>query len=234
MVAETARHDRRRTTARRRRTVESLYPFLYAGTSDLPAVLADVRQSTVAKARRDHRAAPGHGRAGRRAAGRLRPRMARRFAARRAAVRVRQRRQRHRRGQQVATLFLHPGGGARPLPAFGLASDTAVVTALCNDIGVDVVFARQIAAFGRPRRHRHGPVDQRQLREPAARLRRGQPPRAADHRAAGYDGGKMAELDSPRLPVRGAVVVGAPDPGSADHGLPRAVGAHPGRAGPAG
>src|ERR1700733_15390401 len=30
-------------------TVESLYPFLYAGTSDLPAVLADVRESTVAK-----------------------------------------------------------------------------------------------------------------------------------------------------------------------------------------
>ena len=34
------------------------------------------------------------------------------------------------------------------MPAFGLANDTAVITALCNDIGVDVVFARQIAAFG--------------------------------------------------------------------------------------
>ena len=31
-------------------SIESLYPFLYAGTSDLPAVLAEVRQSTVAKA----------------------------------------------------------------------------------------------------------------------------------------------------------------------------------------
>ena len=30
-------------------TVESLYPFLYSGTSDLEAVLADVRRSTVAK-----------------------------------------------------------------------------------------------------------------------------------------------------------------------------------------
>src|SRR6185437_9396563 len=47
--------------------------------------------------------------------------------------------------QQLATLFLHPGEGGRPLPAFGLANDTSVVTALCNDIGVDVVFARQLA-----------------------------------------------------------------------------------------
>ena len=31
-------------------TVESLYPFLYASTSDLPAVLEEVRRSTVAKA----------------------------------------------------------------------------------------------------------------------------------------------------------------------------------------
>ena len=31
-------------------SVESLYPFLYAGTSDLPAVLEQVRASTVAKA----------------------------------------------------------------------------------------------------------------------------------------------------------------------------------------
>jgi D-sedoheptulose 7-phosphate isomerase len=29
--------------------MESLYPFLYAETSDLPAVLAEVRASTVAK-----------------------------------------------------------------------------------------------------------------------------------------------------------------------------------------
>ena len=39
--------------------MESLYPFLYSGTSDLPAVLDQVRASTVAKARGDPRAAPG-------------------------------------------------------------------------------------------------------------------------------------------------------------------------------
>src|ERR1700729_679833 len=31
-------------------SVESLYPFLYSDTSDLPAVLEEVRRSTVAKA----------------------------------------------------------------------------------------------------------------------------------------------------------------------------------------
>jgi D-sedoheptulose 7-phosphate isomerase len=35
------------------------------------------------------------------------------------------------------------------LPAFALTNDIAVVTALTNDVGFDVVFARQIAAFGR-------------------------------------------------------------------------------------
>ena len=31
-------------------SIESLYPFLYAGTTDLPAVLEEVRRSTIAKA----------------------------------------------------------------------------------------------------------------------------------------------------------------------------------------
>ncbi|WP_029621512.1 D-sedoheptulose-7-phosphate isomerase [Saccharopolyspora erythraea] len=52
--------------------------------------------------------------------------------------------------QDLASLFLHPGPGWRALPAFGLTSDIAVVTALSNDVGFDVVFARQIGAFGRP------------------------------------------------------------------------------------
>ncbi|MGH3663316.1 MAG: D-sedoheptulose-7-phosphate isomerase [Micromonosporaceae bacterium] len=54
----------------------------------------------------------------------------------------------------LASLFVNPGaslsGGAlRPLPAYGLTSDIAVVTALSNDVGFDVVYARQIAAFAR-------------------------------------------------------------------------------------
>lgn len=51
--------------------------------------------------------------------------------------------------QDVAHTFLDPAGGL-PLPALCLTNDAAVVTALSNDVGFDVVFARQVRAFGRP------------------------------------------------------------------------------------
>lgn len=51
--------------------------------------------------------------------------------------------------QDLATQFMNPPGDAPPLPAFALNSDVAVVTALSNDVGFDVVFSRQLAAFGR-------------------------------------------------------------------------------------
>jgi D-sedoheptulose 7-phosphate isomerase len=127
--------------------LESLYPFLYSGAADLDAVLAEVRASTVAKvaeiaqlretiARRDAgRLAEAAGQAAARlaAGGRLLA-----FGNGGSATDA----------QQLATLFLDPGPGFPALPAFALASDTAVVTALCNDIGVEVLFARQIAAMG--------------------------------------------------------------------------------------
>ena len=132
--------------------MESLYPFLYSDTSDLSAVLDQVRASTVAKAAEivELRRAVGV-RDGARIA----------ECARQAAARFGAGGRLFAFGnggsatdaQQLATLFLspapnHAGNGAPPLPAFGLANDTSVVTALCNDVGVEVVFARQLAAFG--------------------------------------------------------------------------------------
>ncbi len=38
----------------------------------------------------------------------------------------------------------------RSLPALCLTNDVAVVTALSNDVDFEVVFARQVRAFGRP------------------------------------------------------------------------------------
>ena len=45
-------------------------------------------------------------------------------------------------------------GGARPReacprPAIDLTEDTAIVTAIANDIGADAIFARQVIAYGR-------------------------------------------------------------------------------------
>ncbi|GAC1610963.1 MAG: hypothetical protein NVS3B26_20780 [Mycobacteriales bacterium] len=49
----------------------------------------------------------------------------------------------------IVHTFLAPDPPTPPLPALGLTSDVAVVTALSNDVSFDVVFARQVAAFGR-------------------------------------------------------------------------------------
>jgi D-sedoheptulose 7-phosphate isomerase len=51
--------------------------------------------------------------------------------------------------QQVALSFLHPPYG-QGVPALSLSMDGALVTALGNDAGFEVIFARQLAAFGRP------------------------------------------------------------------------------------
>ena len=177
------------------RAMESLYPFLYSGTTDLATVLEQVRASTVAKAgeiielrrvisERDGARLSMCARdvAARFAAG------GRLFAFGNGGSAT--------DAQQLATLFLNPGGDARPLPAFGLANDTSVVTALCNDIGVEVVFARQLAAFG----GRDDIAVGLSTSGNSANL-----VRAFDEASrrgmltiglAGYDGGKMAELDS--------------------------------------
>ncbi len=176
-------------------SIESLYPFLYSGTSDVAAVLEQVRQSTVAKAeeilrlRREVRDADGT-----RLVACARE-MAARFAAGGRLLAF------GNGGsatdaQQLATAFLHPDGIARPLPALSLASDAAVLTALSNDIGVDVVFARQIAAFGSKADIAVGLSTSGNsgnlLRAFDEASRRGM----LTIGFAGYSGGKMAELDS--------------------------------------
>jgi D-sedoheptulose 7-phosphate isomerase len=175
--------------------MESLYPFLYSATSDLPSVLEQVRASTVAKAEEiiELRRAVAQ-----RDADRLAD-CARDMAARFAAG---GRLLAFGNGgsatdaQQLATLFLDPGPGAAPRPAFCLASDTSVVTALCNDVGVDVVFARQIAAFGGKHDIALGLSTSGNsgnlLRAFDEASRRG----LLTIGLAGYEGGKMAELDS--------------------------------------
>jgi D-sedoheptulose 7-phosphate isomerase len=48
----------------------------------------------------------------------------------------------------TVALFANPPRG-RPLPARSLVDDRAVLTALANDVGFDLVFSRQIMALGR-------------------------------------------------------------------------------------
>ncbi len=174
----------------------ALYPFLYAGEQGgLDAVLKEVRESTAAKAGeiielrsviagRDTGLLISCAQA-----------MAERFAAGGRLLAF------GNGGsatdaQELASLFLDPGAGERPLPAFCLANDTAVITALCNDVGVEVIFARQVAALAQPQDIAVGLStsgnSENLLRGLDEATRRG----LLTVGIAGYDGGKMAELDS--------------------------------------
>jgi D-sedoheptulose 7-phosphate isomerase len=183
--------------------VESLYPFLYSGESNLDHVLDQVRRSTVEKAaeivdlrrltiRRDAArladcaTAMASSFAG---GGRL-------FAFGNGGSST--------DAQAMATTFLHPRpdrgpsgrGRAAPLPAMALTDDVAVVTALANDVGFDVVFARQLAAFSRPGDIAVGLStsgnSDNLVRAFEEASRRG----LLTIGLAGYEGGKMAELDT--------------------------------------
>jgi D-sedoheptulose 7-phosphate isomerase len=189
-------------------SVESLYPFLYAdqtevsagsaGTTLVDSVLEQIRASTVAKTEEildlrravrdrdgDRLLACARQLAGRFAAGgRLLA-----FGNGGSATDA----------QQLVTMFLDPAGPARPhppraLPAIGLASDPSVLTALSNDVGVDVVFARQLAAFGRAAEIAVGLStsgnSENLLRAFDEAARRGM----LTIGIAGYDGGRMAEI----------------------------------------
>ena len=100
-----------------------------------------------------------------------------------------------------------------------------MVTALCNDVGVEVVFARQLAAFGGRNDIAVGLSTSGNsgnlLRAFDEASRRGM----LTIGLAGYDGGKMAELDSIDYLFVVPSSVRAPDPGGADHDLPGAMGA---------
>ena len=130
-------------------STDSLYPFLHTGTADLEDLLGDVARSTAEKVEE---------------IGRLRQEVvaadAERMAACAAAMAAR-----FARGGRLlvfgnggsstdaaamASLCTAAAPGMRPLPALALAADVATLTALANDVGFENVFARPIAAAGRP------------------------------------------------------------------------------------
>jgi D-sedoheptulose 7-phosphate isomerase len=173
----------------------SLYPFLYAEKTDLDAVLREVRQSTVDKANEIIALRQTVLEKDRALLAECATAMADAFAAGGRLFAF------GNGGSctdaaDLAGLFLNPGGGYHPLPAFTLTGDIAVLTALSNDIGFDVVFARPIAAFGRPGDIAVGLSTSGNsanlVRAFDEASRRG----LLTIGLSGYDGGKMAELDS--------------------------------------
>lgn len=125
-----------------------LYPFLEAEERDADALLADLAESARAKAAESAalrlRTLREHADLVETAAAEL----ARRFAA---GGRM------YTFGNggsstdaaTLAALFARPPAG-RPLPAWSLTADQAVLTALGNDVGFELVFSRQLIARARP------------------------------------------------------------------------------------
>ncbi|CAN5279598.1 SIS domain-containing protein [soil metagenome] len=124
-----------------------LYPMLGTGLSDPQALLADLARSADAKAQESERAR-------RSALAALEPALDAAASDMADAFDAGGRLFCFGKGGSatdaagLAALFSSPATG-RSLPARSLAADPAVLTALANDVGVEVVFARQLLAHGR-------------------------------------------------------------------------------------
>jgi D-sedoheptulose 7-phosphate isomerase len=128
--------------------VESLYPFLYGGAGDRDSVLQGVATSTIDKIMeiQELRAQVGAEQAQHIADCAVE--LADAFKSG-AALWAFGNGGSSTDAQDVVHTFLDPADGGRALPAQCLTSDAAIVTALSNDIGYDVVFTRQLHAFAR-------------------------------------------------------------------------------------
>ena len=114
----------------------------------------------------------------------------------------------------LASLFAHPPTG-RALPAWSLAADQAMLTALGNDVGFDLVFARQIIAHA-PRRTTSPspcpPAETLPTCRPRWPRRRGRGLLTVGF--AGYDGGAVGRVKpTSDVLLRGPLAERAPDPG---------------------
>jgi D-sedoheptulose 7-phosphate isomerase len=171
--------------------VEALYPFLYEGSSDPAALLADAIASTRDKigeiVELRARVLESHDTGLRECAAVLAERLTgggRMLVFGNGGSST--------DAAAIARLFVDPPSG-RPLPALALAAETAVVTALANDVSFDVVFARQIAATGRPGDVAFGVSTSGGSANVLAGLEAARRQGMVTVGLAGYDGGRMAE-----------------------------------------
>ncbi|MBN9096892.1 MAG: SIS domain-containing protein [Pseudonocardia sp.] len=91
----------------------------------------------------------------------------------------------------LAGLFAHPPLGA-PLPAWSLAADQAILTALGNDVGFELVFARQLIARGDARDVAVAMSTSGSSKDLTAAFREARKRGMYTVGFAGYDGGEFA------------------------------------------
>jgi D-sedoheptulose 7-phosphate isomerase len=183
------------TTAAGADGLRSLYPFLYQNDEDPAPVLDEVVRSTEQKAREivalREALVERHG-----------ERLLACAAALAGRLRAGARLYTFGNGgsstdaQELAQLFLNPPPPARPLPAWSLTQDAAVMTALSNDVGFEVVFARQLGALARPGDIAIGLSTSGGSRNALAAFDEAARRGLTTVGLCGNDGGRMVELDS--------------------------------------
>jgi D-sedoheptulose 7-phosphate isomerase len=126
-----------------------LYPFLSESESDLEGVIADVRSSMLLKAREVgelREQTLGEGREVLTAAA---AELHERFEAGGKVLALGNGGSATDAMDLVADLRYPPDPAWRPRPAIDLTEDTAIITAVANDVGTEVIFQRQVIAYGR-------------------------------------------------------------------------------------
>lgn len=98
--------------------------------------------------------------------------------------------------EAVAHLYTQPPWG-RPLPARSLAEDQAVMTALGNDVGFDLVFSRQLIAHGRGHDVAMGFSTSGNSENLMRAFAEGRKQGMLTVGVSGYDGGRMAAEGAP-------------------------------------
>jgi len=174
--------------------LESLYPFIYAGSSDLDAVLDEVRRSTTDKVGEISRLRGEVLKTYRDALADCATAMARSFEAGGRLFAFGNGGS-STDAQAVAELFENPTPPARPLPATALAADVAALTALANDVSFEVIFSRTLAANGRAGDIALGLSTSGGSANVVRGLQEASRRGMLTIGLAGYDGGKMAEAD---------------------------------------
>jgi D-sedoheptulose 7-phosphate isomerase len=164
-----------------------LYPFIDGGERDAGSLLTDLAASSQAKAAESTT---------------LRAATLERSAAQLDAMRQRFERGGHlftfgnggssTDAATLATLFAAPPWG-RPFPARCLVDDTAVLTALANDVGFDLVFSRQLIAHGKADDIALGLSTSGSSRDLLVAFREARTRGMLTIGVAGYGGGEMAD-----------------------------------------
>ncbi len=169
------------------------YPYLFeGGTASAREVLAQVRNSTLEKCREVialRRATLEQSGKQIIAAGRA---MAQAFAAGATLLAFGNGGSATDAQDLVSELITSPFTRGLSLPAIDLTNDSAVITAVGNDVGFDNIFARQVIAFGRPGDIAFGISTSGNSANMLLAFEQAKKQGLLTIGLAGYDGGKMA------------------------------------------